>query len=149
MERCNIANEKHDLGFNCAQSVLAGFADKTGLTDLQLMSLSGGFGGGTGTGELCGAVSGAVMALGLMTPVDMDEPGASKKRTQALSKEFQKRFLEKFDALRCQDLLQKQFTPDERTPAAVKMGITGHCSVMIVTAVEILEEMLAEQEKNQ
>ena len=148
MKRCNIADQKHSLGFNCAQSVLAAFADQTGLTEQQLMDLAGGFGGGTGTGELCGAVSGAVMALGLMTPVDMNDPVASKKRTQALSKEFQKRFVEKFEALRCQDLLQKQFAPDERTPAAVAMGITGHCSVMIVTAVEIIEAMLEEQNEN-
>ena len=57
-------------------------------------------------------------------------------------------FVEKFEALRCQDLLQKQFAPDERTPAAVAMGITGHCSVMIVTAVEIIEAMLEEQNEN-
>ena len=61
---------------------------------------------------------------------------------------WQKRFVEKFEALRCQDLLQKQFAPDERTPAAVAMGITGHCSVMIVTAVEIIEAMLEEQNEN-
>ena len=147
MERCKIAKEKHDLGFNCAQSVLAAFADCVNLPEEQLMSLSGGFGGGTGTGELCGAVSGAVMTLGLLTPVDMEQPAASKKRTVELSKEFQKRFAEKFDALRCKELLQKKFAPDERTPAALRMGVTGHCTIMIVTAVEILQEMLAEREQ--
>ena len=147
MERCKIAKEKHELGFNCAQSVLAAFADLTELPEEQLMSLSGGFGGGTGTGELCGAVSGAVMTLGLLTPVDMEQPVASKKRTVELSKEFQKRFAEKFDALRCKELLQKKFAPDERTPAALRMGVTGHCTIMIVTAVEILQAMLAEREQ--
>ena len=52
MERCKIAKEKHELGFNCAQSVLAAFSDLTELPEEQLMSLSGGFGGGTGTLEL-------------------------------------------------------------------------------------------------
>ena len=41
-----------------------------------------------------------------------------------------------------------QYEPDERTPAAVAMGLTGHCAVMIVTAVEIIEAMLAEQNEN-
>lgn len=145
MERCKIANAQHDKGFNCAQSVLAAFADQIGMPEQELMSLAGGFGAGTGTGELCGAVSGAVMALGLLTPVDMEEPVTSKKRTMELSREFQKRFSERFDALRCSDLLKKKFTPDERTPAAREMGVTGHCAVMIVTAVEILEEMLSER----
>lgn len=146
MERCRIANEWHDRGFNCAQSVLAAFADKIGMPEQELMSLAGGFGAGTGTGELCGAVSGAVMALGLLTPVDMAEPVASKKRTLELSKEFQKRFAGVFDGLRCGDLIQKKYVPDEKTPAAAEMGISAHCAVMIVTAVEIVEKMLAERE---
>jgi len=146
MERCRIANEWHDRGFNCAQSVLAAFADKIGMPEQELMSLAGGFGAGTGTGELCGAVSGAVMALGLLTPVDMAEPVASKKRTLELSKEFQKRFSDIFHGLRCSDLITKKYVPDEKTPAAAEMGLSGHCAVMIVTAVEIVEAMLAERE---
>ena len=35
-----------------------------------------------------------------------------------------------------------KFVPDERTPAAARMGLTGHCDIMIVTAVEIVEEIL-------
>ena len=146
MERCRIANEWHDRGFNCAQSVLAAFADKIGMPEQELMSLAGGFGAGTGTGELCGAVSGAVMALGLLTPVDMAEPVASKKRTLELSKEFQKRFSDVFHGLRCSDLITKKYVPDEKTPAAAEMDPSGHCAVMIVTAVEIVEAMLAERE---
>ena len=146
MERCKIADQMHGKGFNCAQSVLAAFADKTDLSLQQLMDLAGGLGRGAGTGELCGAVSGAVLTLGLMTPVDMEEPVASKKRTLELAEEFQRRFTEKFEALRCQELLNMQYEPDERTPAALSMGLTGHCAVMIVTAVEIVEEMLAERE---
>ena len=124
MKRCNIADQMHGKGFNCAQSVLAAFADKTDLTLQQLMDLAGGLGRGAGTGELCGAVSGAVLALGLMTPVDMNDPVASKKRTLARSEEFQRRFAEKFEALRCKELLDMQYEPDERTPAAVAMGLT-------------------------
>lgn len=146
-ERCRMANEWHDRGFNCAQSVLAAFADRIGMPAQELMSLAGGFGAGTGTGELCGAVSGAVMALGLMTPVDMEQPVASKKRTLELSKEFQKRFSGVFNGLRCGDLIQKKYVPDDQTPAAAELGISAHCAVMIVTAVEIVSDMLAEREK--
>jgi len=46
MERCKIANAQHDKGFNCAQSVLAAFADKIGMPEQELMSLAGGFGAG-------------------------------------------------------------------------------------------------------
>ena len=87
----------------------------------------------------------AVMTLGLVTPVDPADPAGSKKQTLALSKELQKQFSEKFGALRCQDLLKNKFTPDETTPTAKEMGLTGHCDIMIVTAVEIVEEMLADR----
>ena len=60
-------------------------------------------------------------------------------------KELQKRFAERFDALRCADLLQKKFVPDDTTPAAKALGLTGHCDIMIATAVEIVEQMLAER----
>ena len=145
MERVELAHEYHKNGYNCCQSVLAAFSDITGLSEQASMNIGGGFGGGAGTGELCGAISGAVMTLGMLTPVDPADPVGSKKRTVSLSKELQKRFSEKFGALRCQELLQNKFTPDDTTPAAKAMGLTGHCDIMIVTAVEIVEEMLAER----
>ncbi|MBQ8390474.1 MAG: C_GCAxxG_C_C family protein [Oscillibacter sp.] len=144
MDRCKLANDYHDQGFNCSQSVLAAFSDLTGLSLQESCSIAGGFGGGAGTKELCGAITGAVMTLGLLTPVDMADPVGSKKRTVALSKEFQTRFAGRFGALRCGDLLQNKVAPAEGT-AAARLGIKGHCSIMIVTAVEIVEEMLSER----
>ena len=145
MERVELAHEYHKNGYNCCQSVLAAFSDITGLSEQASMNIGGGFGGGAGTGELCGALSGAIMTLGLMTPVDENDPVGSKKRTVAQAKELQKRFSEKFGALRCQDLLKNKFTPDDTTPAAKTLGLTGHCAIMVVTAVEIVEAMLAER----
>ena len=146
MERTEQSIVYHRKGFNCCQCVLASFADLTGLEEQKSFDISAGFGAGAGNGELCGALIGAIMVLGLLTPVDTTDPVASKQRTLALSKELQKRFSEKFGALRCQDLLQNKFTPDDTTPAAKAMGLTGHCTIMIVTAVEIVEEMLAERQ---
>lgn len=143
--RCELANNYHKQGYNCCQSVLAAFSDLTGLSEQASFDLGGGFGGGAGTGELCGALSGAIMVLGILTPVDTADPVGSKKRTVAQSKELQKRFSEKFGALRCQELLKNKFIPDDTTPAAKALGLTGHCAIMVVTAVEIVEEMLSER----
>ena len=141
MERVELAHEYHKNGYNCCQSVLAAFSDITGLSEQASMDI----GGGAGTGELCGALSGAIMTLGLMTPVDENDPVGSKKRTVALSREVQKRFSQKFGALRCQDLLKNKAGASDATPAAQRLGLTGHCDVMVVTAVEIVEELLAER----
>ena len=138
MDRCEQAVGYHKKGFNCCQSVLAAFQDAIGLTETQCLTL--------GTGELCGAVTGAVMVLDLLTPADPADVIGSKKRSVGQAKELQKRFAERFDALRCADLLQKKFVPDDTTPAAKALGLTGHCDIMIATAVEIVEQMLAERQ---
>ena len=145
MERTEQACAYHQRGYNCCQSVLAAFSDVTGLDEQQSMSLGGGFGSGAGTGELCGAVTGAVMVLGLLEPSNPDDPAGSKRKAMALSKEFQRQFVERFGALRCQDLLKLDFTPDDTTPAAKRLGLTHHCRIMIVTAVELAEAMLKER----
>ena len=145
MNRCEQAAAYHKKGFNCCQSVLAAFQDVIGLTETQCLTLGGGFGAGAGTGELCGAVTGAVMVLDLLTPADPADVVGSKKKAMAQAKELQKRFAERFDALRCADLLQKKFVPDDTTPAAKALGLTGHCDIMIATAVEIVEQMIAER----
>ena len=117
-----------------------------GLTETQCLTLGGGFGAGAGTGELCGAVTGAVMVLDLLTPADpADVDRLQKDGLWRQAKELQKRFAERFDALRCADLLQKKFVPDDATPAAKALGLTGHCDIMIATAVEIVEQMIAER----
>ena len=101
---------------------------------------------GAGTGELCGAITGGVMVLDLLTPADPSDVLGSKKRSVGQAKELQKRFAERFANLRCADLLQKKFVPDDTTPAAKALGLTGHCDIMIATAVELVEQMLAERE---
>ena len=146
MERCELAHAYHQKGYNCCQSVLAAFSDLTGLPEKDSLAIGGGFGSGAGTGELCGAVSGAIMAAGLLTPADPEYPVAAKKRASAMAKELQKRFSQRFGALRCRDLLKNREGDEDGSPAARAMGLTGHCEIMVVAAVEILEELLAEQQ---
>ena len=51
-------------GYNCAQAVAAAFAEEAGMTEEQMLRLSGGFGGGMGGLRLvCGAVSGKTQIL--------------------------------------------------------------------------------------
>ena len=142
-ERMKRANGFHDRGFNCCQSVLAAFTDVTGLSEEESFRIAAGFGRGAGTGELCGALSGAVMVLSLATPMDPADPVTGKKQAMAKARELQKRFLERFGHLRCQELLAEKYDPETVAPEAAALGITGHCALMIATAVEITEELLA------
>ncbi|SDA46020.1 C_GCAxxG_C_C family probable redox protein [Butyrivibrio sp. INlla18] len=51
--------------FNCSQAVLGAYTDDYGLTVDQAMKVAACFSGGVRKGEVCGAVSGAIMVIGL------------------------------------------------------------------------------------
>lgn len=145
MDRCANAYAYHKAGYNCAQSVAAACADLAGREPEALMAAMGGFGGGIGGSheELCGAVSGGVLVLSLANPHQDGADTEAKKAVYAKTKEFRRRFAEAFGGLsRCGDLLRARPGVTEATPAAKRLNITAHCDIMIVTAVEILEDML-------
>ena len=144
MERKERANELHDSGYNCCQAVAAAFADLTGLREEQLLALGGGFGGGVRCGEICGAVSGAVMVLGLTHPYNDCTDQARKSEIAALTREFHRRFKERFGCERCLDLLKADISTPERMQAAKAAGSMKKCPTLIMSSVEIVEEMLEE-----
>ena len=81
----------------------------------------------------------------LEQPAALGEDRAGKVRLYAQAKEFRRRFQEVFDLTRCGDLLRARPGVTERNPASQRLGVTAHCDNMIVTAVEILEQMLQEE----
>lgn len=148
MDRCELAYQYHKQGYNCAQSVAGAFSDLTGVAPERMFAAAGGFGGGAGGSheELCGGVSGGLLALGLLFPHTRGEDREAKREIYSLAKEFRRRFQKAFGNTRCGDLLRARPGAGEGTEAARRMGLTGHCDIMIVTAVEILEEILREGE---
>lgn len=150
MDRCALVCRYHQQGRSCAQSVAGAFADRTGLPP-ELLFAAGAFGGGVGGShqELCGAVSGALLVLGALFPHTQGEDLEAKRTIYRLAKEFRRRFSEVFGLTRCGELLRARPGLSEKTAAARRMGLTAHCDIMVVTAVEILEALLAECEEQQ
>jgi C_GCAxxG_C_C family probable redox protein len=67
MNHGKIAEEKFRSGYNCSQSVLFAFSNELNIDSDTALKISNGFGGGMGRKqEVCGAVSGAIMALGIL-----------------------------------------------------------------------------------
>jgi C_GCAxxG_C_C family probable redox protein len=94
------------MGYNCAQSVTAAFADEYGYTEEQALKMSASFGGGIGRmRETCGAACGMFILAGLETgstdPADREGKAANYAFVQELAEEFKQRN----GALRCADLL--------------------------------------------
>ncbi len=92
------ATALHGQGYNCAQSVLMAMGGATGLDEKTASSVACGFGGGAGCRELCGALSGAIMAVGMKVGAE------NRAQVNAADKEIVTAFREKFGAVRCADL---------------------------------------------
>lgn len=91
--------------YNCAQSTFAPFAKRLDM-DLDLaFKITTPFGGGMGhAGQICGAVSGALMAIGLVfgiTEYDQEQ----KYACYDLARAFQARFKTMHGSLTCPGLL--------------------------------------------
>lgn len=144
-ERCRKALALHTTSLNCAQCVLGAFSDRLGLEENTCYAIGSGFGSGVRYGGVCGAVSAAVMVLGVLYPHTPENGMEGKRRATALTREFQRRFREYFVKLDCRELLADHDL--HGTPMVDALGATEHCDILIVSAVELLCDMLEELEK--
>ena len=102
------ASALHEEGYNCAQCTLCSLSAFTGTDDGTAKALAGCLGHGVGAGEICGAVTGAALALGLAFPCT-EGRGFSRDRAKRLGEELCSRFKSEFGALRCEELLNMTF----------------------------------------
>lgn len=103
--RKNIAIEKHNLGYNCAQSVALTYADLVDMDPKQLFAVTEGFGLGGGNMQgTCGALSGAIALVGLIHSCrDLEHP-TTKAQTYGLDKEMLEAFKERNGSVLCHEL---------------------------------------------
>ena len=140
-----IALARFREGYNCSQSTLSAFAEALGLPLDAALRLAAPFGGGIGRqGEVCGAASGALMALGLRYG-DARLDKAAKERAYAVAAEFVRRFEEKTGSLHCRDLIQAdQRTPEGLADARARKVFTTLCPAFVAAAARIAEGLMGE-----
>ncbi len=147
MTKTEKALELFSNGFNCSQAVLTAFAPDFGLDEKLALMLGTQFGGGARNGEMCGAVSGALMVLGLKYGHYESDNSEQKSRAYAIAVEYTKRFKELNSSIVCRDLLGYDLTkPDEAACIKEKNLFGDVCPKMIKSAVEVLEGILADYE---
>ena len=66
MEKCKALRADTAVHYNCAQAVLVPFAAEMGITEEQAYKMGAHFGSGMRHGSTCGAITGALMALGML-----------------------------------------------------------------------------------
>jgi C_GCAxxG_C_C family probable redox protein len=129
---------------NCAQSTFCAFSEDLGISKKAALSVSQGFGGGMGhNGSVCGAVTGAYMALGMASPASEENPRQNIEKTYALMDEFNKKFKAKHGSLNCTDLTGYDLGKPEEMIKARDSGVfLKKCPVFVRDAVEIVEGLL-------
>lgn len=130
-------------GYNCAQAVFSAFAIELGVSREQAIKVASGFGGGMARqGDTCGAVTGAMMALGLAKgSAEADE--AAKQRVYSSIWEFLAEFRARHGSTLCRDLLECDLGTEEGRKQAHASGVTkARCPEFIGSAVEIVEKMV-------
>lgn len=102
--RINDCTMRHNMGFNCAQSVACTYADLVGCDEETMFKMTEGLGLGMGGMQgTCGALSGACVLAGMKNSGgDLQNP-TTKGQTYQLSREIVARFQQRAGATICKD----------------------------------------------
>ena len=146
MEKMTLEKSADMLGngFHCSQCVLSHCAQRLGMDAKQALRLAAGLGGGCFHGGTCGAVTGAVMTLGLV--YGFDEPNSAEKDACLVEKvhEFEDRFEKAQGALSCKELLGGYDMADPADAAVIsERDLTKDCPSRCACACDILDDMLS------
>ncbi|MFH1914044.1 MAG: C-GCAxxG-C-C family (seleno)protein [Pseudomonadota bacterium] len=125
----------------CAEIVLKLIAEAGGRDPSPLTPLATGFCSGMARScGQCGAVSGAVMGIGLHA--GRPEPGGEYDPAYALVQEFQDQFRHAFGSINCFDLTGCDFATPEGQARFRDQNIKARCIEYVVRAVDIALNLL-------
>ena len=145
MNKVERAVDRFKKGFNCSQAVLGSYCEQFGLDCEQAFKVATGFGGGMRMAETCGAVTGALMVLGLKYGNITAEDKEAKAKTYERIVEYTNRFKARNGSVVCKKLLGCDISRPDGMKKAQEDGLFDSiCPKMVRDASEILEEMLAD-----
>ena len=145
-EKVKKAVEYFENGFCCSQAVFTTFATEYGISEEMALKIATQFGGGARKGEMCGSVSGALMALGLKYGFSDGTAQEEKELAHQKAEEFMNRFIEKKGTVVCRELLKHDLSRAGELEICRELGIFKTiCPEMIRCAAEIAEQMLGEE----
>jgi len=146
MTKIEEANQIFSNNYNCCQAVIAVFAEELGLTKEIALKLGSPFGSGACKGELCGAVTGGLMALGLKYGQYIEGDMETKNHMTHLAKQFMARFEDRQDSIICKHILGYDLTKEDEREVILEKGLfKSICPKAVETAVNIIEDIMVEK----
>ncbi|MFW9903678.1 MAG: C-GCAxxG-C-C family protein [Candidatus Thorarchaeota archaeon] len=140
-------SHKADIYFstklNCAQSVLASFGPGFGIEEKTCFKIAEAFGGGIAhSGQMCGAVIGALMVLGLKYGRTESDDLEKRDKTNELARMFIQKFTLLHKSTNCIELIHYDITTAEKLEKAREEKIFQNCGNFVRDAVRILEDLI-------
>ncbi len=131
-------------GFSCSQAVLAAYGEQFDLKQELALRIAGAFGGGMGRmGETCGAVTGAIMVLGMKFGSTTAGDLKARENAYAVVREFVHRFKGRNVSTLCRELLDCDISTPEGMKRAKEEGLIKQtCPKFVKDAAEILDQLL-------
>jgi C_GCAxxG_C_C family probable redox protein len=145
MERSEVAVNKFLEGYNCAQAVVYSFCDYLNLDKNTALKLSCGFGAGMSRKqEVCGAVSGGIMVIGMIYGRGENQNRALTENSYKIIREFMDKFTETQGSFNCRSLLEhcELTTPEGQREFKEKDLLNKVCKECVRNVVEIIEDMV-------
>jgi len=144
LSKAEKAKKQFEKGFSCAPAVLSAYAERLGLEETLALRIACGFGGGIGhTGRTCGAVTGAVMVIGLKHGQADLADEESRQKTHELIKKFIDKFTKLHGSIECRELIGYDLSNSAGLKLARQSGIfQKECAGFVHDAARILEDIL-------
>ena len=144
MTKVNRAVSSFKKGYNCSQSIFSTYCEDFYLSADKGRKIACALGGGMGhNNETCGAVSGAIMLIGLKYGNTRFDDKKSKEKAYAVAQEFAKMFKERNGSLKCSELLGCDISTEEGNREAHEKNLfNDKCQKFVKDAAEIIEEIL-------
>jgi len=144
MERAKQAVATFKEGFSCSQAVLSAFSEAMGMDRDTALRISQPFGGGIAhMGETCGAVSGALMVIGLQYGRIKADDAEAKEKTYDTVHEFIKQFKARHESIVCREILGYDVSREDEFKQAQEQNLFERiCPQLVQTAAELCEYLL-------
>jgi len=144
LNRAEEAKKQFEKGFHCAPAVLSTYSEQLGLEKALALKIACGFGAGIGRmGKTCGAVTGALMVIGLKHGQVNLADEESSQRTYTLVKEFIDRFTALHGCIECKELIGYDLSDSGDLSLARESGVfENKCPSFVYDSACILEDVL-------
>lgn len=144
MKPSEKAIELYKKEYNCSQAILSAYAEELGIDEQTAIRVASSFGGGIArTGKTCGAVTGALMVLGMKEWNSEVEKEEAKQHVYALSQQLMEEFKERNKFLNCEELLGVSVNKPEGRAVVKANNLTGKvCHSVINDVTEILDKLI-------